>query len=63
MALERLHHLLGVQELLTEALAAEWTRAQAAVLERTEGVESVHQAVQRVNSCMPQVPPPAKCKQ
>ena len=43
------------QEVLTEALAAEWTRAQSAVLERTEGVESVSQAVQRVASNAPQV--------
>ncbi len=51
-----------LQELLTEALAAEWTRAQAAVLERTEGVESVQQAVQRVALRTPQVPAPASAR-
>ena len=44
-----------MQELLTEALAANWTPAQAAVLERTDVVESVAQAVQRVASRLPQV--------
>ncbi len=43
------------QELLTEALAAEWTAEQAAVLERTEGAESVVDAVQRVASNSPLV--------
>ena len=33
------------QVLLTKALAAEWTPAQAAVLRRVSGVESVHEAV------------------
>lgn len=42
--------------MLTEALAAEWTREQAAVLERTEGAESVVDAVQRVASASPLVP-------
>ena len=50
------------QEVLTEALAAEWTRAQAAVLERTEGVESVSQAVQRVAARAPQVGLPSACQ-
>lgn len=44
-----------MQELLTEALAAEWTPEQAAVLEQTEGAESVVDAVQRVASKVPQV--------
>ncbi|BDA47761.1 probable TBC1 domain family member 1 at N-terminal half [Coccomyxa sp. Obi] len=44
-----------LQELLTEALAAEWTPEQAAVLEQTEGAESVVDAVQRVASKVPQV--------
>ena len=44
-----------LQELLTEALAAEWTPEQAVVLERTEGAESVVDAVQRVASNTPQV--------
>lgn len=44
-----------VQELLTEALAAEWTAEQAAVLEQTEGAESVVDAVQRVAAKVPQV--------
>ncbi|KAK9907622.1 hypothetical protein WJX75_007138 [Coccomyxa subellipsoidea] len=43
-----------LQELLTEALAAEWTPEQAVVLERTEGAESVVDAVQRVASNTPQ---------
>jgi hypothetical protein len=43
-----------MQELLTEALATEWTPEQAAVLEQTEGVESVVDAVQRVAAHLPQ---------
>ena len=46
---------VGVQEVLTAALAAEWTPKQALILERTENVESVVDAVQRVASQLPQV--------
>ena len=46
-----------MQELLTAALAAEWTPKQALTLERTENVESVVDAVQRVASHLPQVLP------
>ena len=38
-----------LQALLTKALAREWTPAQAAILDITQGVESVHQAVRRVS--------------
>lgn len=44
-----------MQEVLTAALAAEWTPKQALILERTENVESVVDAVQRVASHLPQV--------
>ena len=37
-----------LQGILSKALAREWTPAQAAILGRTQGVESVRQAVQRV---------------
>ena len=46
-----------MQELLTAALASEWTPKQALTLERTENVESVVDAVQRVASHLPQVLP------
>ena len=44
-----------LQEVLTAALASEWTPKQALILERTENVESVVDAVQRVASHLPQV--------
>ena len=44
-----------MQEVLTAALASEWTPKQALILERTENVESVVDAVQRVASQIPQV--------
>ena len=47
----------AMQELLTAALAADWTPKQALTLERTENVESVVDAVQRVASQLPQVLP------
>ena len=47
----------ALQELLTAALASEWTPKQALTLERTENVESVVDAVQRVASHLPQVLP------
>ncbi len=47
--------LMGVQEVLTAALASEWTPKQALILERTENVESVVDAVQRVAAQLPQV--------
>ena len=47
----------AMQELLTAALASEWTPKQALTLERTENVESVVDAVQRVASHLPQVQP------
>ena len=47
-----------MQEVLTAALASEWTPKQAVILERTENVESVVDAVQRVASHIPQVQPP-----
>ena len=37
------------QVLLTNALAAEWTPAQAAVLRRVSGTETVHEAVTRTS--------------
>ena len=37
-----------LQELLTKALAREWTPAQSAILACTDGTESVAQAVARV---------------
>lgn len=40
----------GVQTLLSEALAAEWTPKQAAVLSSLSGVESVHDAVTRTSA-------------
>ena len=49
--------LVSMQELLTAALAADWTPKQALTLERTENVESVVDAVQRVASQLPQVLP------
>ncbi|KAK9836023.1 hypothetical protein WJX81_006680 [Elliptochloris bilobata] len=48
-----------LQVLLTEALAAEWTPAQAAVLRRVSGVESVHDAVTRTSSAQNGVRPSA----
>lgn len=51
-----------MQELLTAALASDWTPKQALILERTENVESVVDAVQRVASHLPQVLPlPSQC--
>lgn len=47
--------------LLTNALAAEWTPAQAAVLRRVSGVESVHDAVTRTSSAKACAPRPAFC--
>lgn len=44
-----------LQEVLTAALASEWTPKQALILERTDNVESVVDAVQRVASHLPQV--------
>lgn len=38
----------SLQALLTKAFAREWTPAQQAILNVTEGVESVRQAVRRV---------------
>ncbi len=46
---------MAVQEILTAALASEWTPKQALILERTENVESVVDAVQRVAAQLPQV--------
>ena len=46
------------QVLLTNALAAEWTPAQAAVLRRVSGVESVHDAVTRTSSAKVRAWPP-----
>ena len=45
----------ALQEILTAALASEWTPKQALILERTENVESVVDAVQRVALHLPQV--------
>ncbi len=39
----------AAQTLLSEALAAEWTPAQAAVLGRVSAVESVYEAVTRTS--------------
>ena len=47
----------AMQELLTAALSSDWTPKQALILERTEDVESVVDAVQRVASHLPQVSP------
>lgn len=46
---------MAVQEVLTAALASEWTPKQALILDRTEDVESVVDAVQRVATQLPQV--------
>ena len=52
-----LRNISAMQELLTAALASDWTPKQALILERTENVESVVDAVQRVASHLPQVIP------
>lgn len=50
-----LHEGHVLQEILTAALASEWTPKQELILDRTENVESVVDAVQRVALHLPQV--------